>query len=234
MEFGLSAALSSDATMIAFYNSGDPYLSTAVAAGAVPDGATKTSHPAERNIYKTGSLACLYGIGINALAQRLKRSAPFARDFLRIHHELFAGYWKWSDGVVAAAIHSGSYTSCHGWHYTVQPPFNMRSLRNWPVQTTGADILRCAVVFANAIGVEMLATVHDAVLIQASEERIETAAAEMAECMKLSAALLTGGFNLRVDVEIKRQGERFTDPRGRRTFAVVNKFMTEREARHAA
>jgi DNA polymerase I-like protein with 3'-5' exonuclease and polymerase domains len=213
MEFGLAAALSGDSNMVAFYESGDPYLAYAAAAGAIPANATKSSHPVERGIYKVGGLACLFGIAVPSLAARLKRPAPFAREFLRMHHDLFRDYWVWSDGVVAEAIRKGGYTSRHGWHYTVQPPFNIRSLRNWPIQTAGADILRCAVIFADAIGLQMLATAHDAVLLQAPERQIEQAAAEMAGCMTLAASLLTGGFVLRVDTEIKRQGERFMDPR---------------------
>jgi hypothetical protein len=233
MEFGLAAALSRCPNMTAFYNSSDPYLATAVAAGAVPPDATKASHPIERNLYKTGSLACLYGIGAGSLAQRLKRSVRYASDFLRMHHRLFAGYWHWSDGVAAEAIRSGGYTSRHGWHYAVQPPFNIRSLRNWVIQTAGADILRCAVIFADVLGIEMLATAHDAVLIQAPEDQIKQAAAGMSHCMRLAAVLLTDAFELRVDVEIRRHGERFVDPRGKRTFAVVEKFMAGREALNA-
>jgi DNA polymerase-1 len=227
MEFGLAGALSGDANMMAFYRSGDPYLATAVAAGAVPANATKDSHPVERGLYKTASLACLYGIAANSLAQRLKLPVVFAWEFLRIHRRLFAGYWNWSDGVVAEAIRKGGYTSRHGWRYAVQPPFNERSLRNWPIQTAGADILRCAVIFADSLGIEMLATAHDAVLIQAPEDRIEQIACEMEYCMRRAASLLTGGIELGVDVEIKRCGERFVDPRGKRTFALVEKFMSE-------
>jgi hypothetical protein len=228
MEFGLAAALSGDPNMTRFYRSGDPYLATAIAAAGVPADATKVSHPTERGLYKVGSLACLYGIAEQSLAQRLKRPVSFARDFLRMHHELFADYWRWSDGVVRQAIHHGFYTSRHGWHYEVHPPFNERSLRNWPIQTAGADILRCAVILADALGIEMLATAHDAVLIQAPEEQIDTAAAVMAWCMQRAAALLTDGFELRVDIERKLHGERFVDERGRRTFAIVEKFLTER------
>jgi hypothetical protein len=225
MEFGLAAALSGDRNMVFFYNSGEPYLAAAVAAGGVPTGATKQSHPAERDLYKTGILACQYGIGEETLARRIRRSVPFARNFLRMHHELFPEYWRWSDDVVAAAIHSGRYCSRHGWVYTVQPDSNIRSLRNWPIQTAGADILRCACIFADARGIEMLATAHDAVLIQAPEHRIDEDVAIMQECMQKAAAVLTDGFRLRTTSDVKKTGERFVEERGRRTLAVVDRFL---------
>ena len=234
MEFGLAAALSGDANMLAFHSTRDPYIATGIAFGGLPIDATKKTHPELRNVYKVGGLACLYGIGVGSLAGRIKRSSAFASDFLKHHHKTFAQYWRWSDGVVAEAIRSGMYTSRHGWSYRVRPPFNIRSLRNWPIQTTGADILRCAVIFADAIGIEMLATAHDAVLIQAPEDRIEQAAAEMADCMTRAALLLTDGFRLHVETDIKRAGERFIDRRGKATFALVEKFLAERGGQHAA
>jgi DNA polymerase-1 len=225
MEFGLAAALSGDTTMREFYQSGDPYLAMAKAAGAVPPEATKKNHPEERNVFKTGLLAAQYGIGAEALAGRLRRPVAFARGFLKLHHELFAGYWKCSDGIVAEAIRSGRFVSRHGWGYRVQPPFNYRSLRNWPIQTAGADILRCACIVADRLGVEMLATAHDAVLIEADDDIVERAIAAMAECMRQAALLLTGGFELRVDSDVCRRGERFVEPRGLRTLRVVDNFL---------
>jgi hypothetical protein len=139
--------------------------------------------------------------------------------------------------MVAAAVRSGGYTSRHGWHYTVAPPVNERSLRNWPIQTLGADILRCAVIFADTLGIEMLATAHDAVLIEADEDDIRAKVGEMDFCMRLAAMLLTGGFALGVDVKdsaIKRHGERFLEERGKRTFAVAERFVTSGAAHHAA
>jgi hypothetical protein len=44
-EFGVAAALSGDKNMMAAYHSGDPYLTFAKQAGAVPLDATKASHP---------------------------------------------------------------------------------------------------------------------------------------------------------------------------------------------
>jgi DNA polymerase I len=161
MEFGLAASCSGDPSMTEFYRSGDPYLATAVAAGALPEGATKQSHKDDRDLFKTGVLACLYGIGIETLGHRLRRTTDFARRFLEMHHKLFARYWQWSDEVVAEAIRSGRYCSRHGWSYAVQQPINNRSLRNWVIQALGAEILRCACIFADELGIEMLATAHE-------------------------------------------------------------------------
>jgi hypothetical protein len=70
-EFGIAAALSGDPNMLGAYLSGDPYLSFAKQAGAVPTDATKESHRFERDQFKSCALAVQYGMGEDSLAIRL-------------------------------------------------------------------------------------------------------------------------------------------------------------------
>ena len=58
-EFAIAAILSGDSAMLEAYNSGDPYLYFAIAAGGAPAGATKKTHPAERNLFKATTLGVL-------------------------------------------------------------------------------------------------------------------------------------------------------------------------------
>jgi DNA polymerase-1 len=51
-EFGIAAALSGDANMLAAYQSGDSYLAFAKQACAVPQDATKATHGAQRELFK--------------------------------------------------------------------------------------------------------------------------------------------------------------------------------------
>jgi len=81
-EFGIAAALSGDAAMMAAYQTGDPYLTFAKQAGAVPAGATQESHQAERELFKTCALAVQYGMGENALGARLGLSPAHGRELL--------------------------------------------------------------------------------------------------------------------------------------------------------
>ena len=59
--------------MIAAYNSGDPYLAFAKQAGAVPEDATKESHAAERELFKTCVLGVQYGMGEETLGAANRR-----------------------------------------------------------------------------------------------------------------------------------------------------------------
>jgi hypothetical protein len=71
-EFGIAAALSGDAAMMHAYQSGDPYLTFAKQAGAVPSDGTKETHKAQRERFKVLSLAVQYGMGPDSLARRLE------------------------------------------------------------------------------------------------------------------------------------------------------------------
>jgi hypothetical protein len=84
-EFGIAAALSGDANMLAAYASGDPYLAFAKQARAVPQDATKKTHEVQRDQYKACVLAVQYGMGSDALAARIGQPPVVARDLLRKH-----------------------------------------------------------------------------------------------------------------------------------------------------
>ena len=57
-EFGIAAALSGDPNMIEAYETGDPYLTFAKQAGAVPPDATKKSHPKRTRAFQDDSIRC--------------------------------------------------------------------------------------------------------------------------------------------------------------------------------
>src|SRR5262249_45212137 len=85
-EFAISAALSGDAAMQDAYQSGDPYLTFAKQAGAVPADATKSTHRVERELFKICALAVLFGMEFRGLALRINQSTIVARDLLAAHH----------------------------------------------------------------------------------------------------------------------------------------------------
>jgi len=136
--------------MLDMYRSGDPYLSFAKRVGAAPQTATKQSHGDVRDKYKNMLLSVQYGMSPLTLAGRIGVSTFEAHEMLGQHRELFAQYWAWSDDYVAHALQTGVVQTVFGWtHYIgIIGAVNERSLRNWPVQATGADILRVACILA--------------------------------------------------------------------------------------
>ena len=149
------------------------------------------------------------------------------------HRELFAQYWQWSDDWVQHALQTGVMRTAFGWTCrTGITEFNERSIRNWPIQATGADILRIACILATRHGIKLLALVHDAVLIEAPLERIETDVALMREIMRRASRIVlnadaSGTHELRTDYTIVRHPDRYSDKRGDKIWAEVMELLTK-------
>ena len=141
-EFGIAAALSGDMAMQAAYLSGDPYLAFAKQARAVPADATKTTHGQQRERFKQCVLAVQYGMEERSLALRIGQPPIVARDLLRAHHERYCTFWRWSDAALDTAMLTGALYTVFGWHVYVAEKPNPRSLRNFPIQANGAEMLR--------------------------------------------------------------------------------------------
>ncbi len=173
-EFGIAAALSGDPAMMDAYTSGDPYLTFAKQARAVPPDATKKSHPRERDQFKVCALAVQYGMGPESLARSLDQPTAMARELLRLHRETYPIFWKWSEAAVNHAMLRGWLQTVFGWQVHVGPRANPRSLANFPMQANGAEMLRLACCLATERGVAVCAPVHDALLVEGPDAEIET------------------------------------------------------------
>jgi DNA polymerase-1 len=101
------------------------------------------------------------------------------------------------------------------------------------VQGTGADILRVACVWATRHGIQLCAPVHDAVLIESSNERIETDVALMQEIMRRASRAVLDAQELRTDFKIIRYPDRYTDPRGDAIWAQVLELLAEHAVKQA-
>jgi hypothetical protein len=213
-EFGIAAALSGDAAMQAAYRSGDPYLAFAKQAGLVPQDATKASHGPKRELCKQCVLAVQYGMEAPSLALRIAQPQIVARDLLRSHHETYPRFWAWSDAAVDQAMLLGMIHTVFGWPVRVGDRSNPRSLRNFPMQANGAEMLRIACCLATERGIEVCAPIHDAVLICAPLDRLDADIAAARAAMAEASRFVLAGFELGTDVKIVRWPDRYEDPRG--------------------
>jgi len=228
-EFGIAAALSNDPLMIAAYNSGDPYLTFAKQAGAVPANATKISHEAKRDQFKACALAVQYGMGAKSLAARIGQPEINARELLRLHRETYKEFWTWSDSVVDYAMLYGKLWTVFGWTIHTGTNSNSRSFRNFPMQANGAEMLRLAFCFATERGIRVCAPIHDALLIEAPLSDLDRAIALTQEAMAHASAAVLDGFILRTDVKTIRYPNRYSDKRGEEMWNTVNNILSEVE-----
>jgi len=217
-EVGIAAALSNDERMKSAYSSGDCYLTFAKQAGAVPWNATKASHPHIREQFKACVLAVQYGMGQDSLALRLGQPVSKARELLRLHQEVYKKFWSWSDAALNFYLSEGHIKTPYGW--TLHLPrlsynkVNPRSVRNFPIQATGAELLRLACCYCVENGIRVCAPVHDALLIEAKLEDLDDAVLTTQNAMSVAGEKILEGFKLRTDVKIFRYPERYMDERG--------------------
>jgi DNA polymerase-1 len=224
-EFGIAAALSGDARMREAYQSGDPYLAFAKQAGAVPAHATKASHAREREQYKACVLAVQYGMQEESLARRIVQPVVYARELLKTHHRTYATFWDWSDGVFHHAMTTRKLWTVFGWTLHVGVGANGRSLRNFPMQANGAEMLRLACCLGTEAGIRVVAPVHDAVLIEAPLDELDAQAEKMQALMRQASATILDGFELRSDVKFVRAPERFQEERGADMWCMVQELL---------
>jgi DNA polymerase family A len=225
-EIGVAAGLSGDSAMRAAYASGDVYLGFAKAAGAVPADATAETYPHERELYKLCMLGVSYGMEERSLALRIEQHLLIARSLLRHHHEIFWRFWEWSDNRVRRTMFTNVTYTVFGWKYHVTLNPKVRSIRNFPMQANGAEIMRLAVCLGVENGITICCSVHDAVLIMAPLDRLDSDIARMRTYMEQASELVLDGFKLRTEFIAVRYPDRYMDEeRGRQFWDVVMSLL---------
>jgi DNA polymerase I-like protein with 3'-5' exonuclease and polymerase domains len=213
--------------MIGQYNSGDPYLGCAKLFNMVPPDATKQTHSGMRDTFKVGLLSIQYWIKAKSLAQRLNLREDRAHYMIEEHHAHFPQYWHWSKAWVARACTTGMMSAPSGWSMSLEKPIKLRTIVNWPIQVTGAELFQLACIMATRIGVRIVAPVHDACLIEAREDEIERDAARMRLCFERASRVVLKRLALRTDCSIVRHPGRYVDSRGAATWQAVEGILAD-------
>jgi len=226
-EIAIAGALSGDDALWRAYESGDPYMAFAIQAGLAPTGASKKTHPDERNACKAVVLGVNYGMGPDSIAGQSGIHIDRARELLRLHKETYRVFWNWAENNVNRVLLGLPLETVFGWriHY---PPgcgaeINARSILNWPMQSHGAEMMRLGLSMAVEAGHKICAPIHDALLLEASLEDVEIEAKAVAEIMAEASEIVLGkGKRCRSDIKIVRYPDRFEDEaRGSTMFARV-------------
>jgi hypothetical protein len=231
-ELGIAAALSGDPALMQAYRSGDPYLEFARMAGAVPQSATKKSHPAERALFKQCMLATQYGQQEQGLAERLNKPVALARNLLRKHEETFSTFWKWSPRQVDTAMLLGKIQTVFGWPIHTVGGDNPRSLANFGCQANGAEMMRLACSMATEQGISVCCPVHDALLIEGDADNMADTVARTQGIMREAGRIVLDGFEIDSDAKIVAYPDRYFDEdRGRAMWEKVVQLAQEETER---
>jgi DNA polymerase I-like protein with 3'-5' exonuclease and polymerase domains len=166
-------------------------------------------------------------MGFKSLAQRIGLPTVEARELLEMHRRTYKKFWKWSDGVVDYAMLNGRLWTVFGWNIQVGNNPNPRSLRNFPMQANGAEMLRLACCFAVERGVKVCAVIHDAILIESPLDTLDSVVIDAQLAMSDASEIVLDGFRLRTDVKTIKYPGRYQDKRGQKMWAIVEGIINE-------
>jgi DNA polymerase I-like protein with 3'-5' exonuclease and polymerase domains len=161
-------------------------------------------------------------MGPPSLAYRLGTTLPTARHLLAHHRRVYSRFWEWSDAVCDYAQIYGELTATFGWKLHFAEGTKLRTLRNFPMQSNGAEMMRLACVYATEAGVSLVAPVHDALCIEAAEDEIEHAVQLTQMAMRKASEIVLEGFPLRSKAGPPiRYPEHFAESRGAAMWSWV-------------
>ena len=226
-EYGVAAALSKDQKMIEAYRSGDPYISFGRDAGLIPRDATKQSHPKDREIFKQCVLAIGYGMGPQSLSSRINKPQSYAKDLLDKYARTYSRFWAWTQAIMDRARCHGDLWTTYGWLLKDGQHHKINSLRNWIMQSNGADMMRLATIFLVQEGIEVCMLIHDGIMVQSKIEDAEAVSKKTAELMAEASKLVLNGFELRTDCKIIKYPDRYMDERGKEFWEKLNLKIDE-------
>ena len=246
-EFAIAALMSGDKNMIEAYRSMDPYAYFAQKAGAIPTSAnlawvkdpnkapeyqvpTYKIYSGKRTLFKSTILGLQYGLGYRNLATKLTTdtgrlvSESEAFELLKLHKKTFPVYWDWLDKISEEYDVKRFLSLWDGWSL-LRDNDNSLSVRNFPVQGTGAAIMRRAVILAHEKGINVVATLHDALYAIYDEKDSDTPKI-LSGCMDQAVKDVLGSeLKIRQDVDIHRHGEIWIEPKGKRYYKILKQYL---------
>ena len=166
-EVAIAAYISGDPKMMAAVEQTDPYIQIAKMNNAVPKDATKGTHPEQRNLYKTTTLAALYGQGAINMSKRMNLIIDYGQDLFVKIKNTFPTYFAWAKEMFDKAIIDGYAETKFGWRYYFKPGelYNPRTFYNFPIQAHGSEMLRRALIDLTHAGIEVNALIHDGIVL---------------------------------------------------------------------
>ena len=229
-EWAIAAALSGDSEMLAVLETGDMYLTFAEMAGWAPPGATKATHRQARDRAKPCVLALGYGMQAEGLALRMGTSKHHAQQTLQAYARRFRTYWEWAEARVEQGDLRRCMVSYFGWPLHVFEGARPHTLRNFPCQSNAAEMMRIAACLMTERGLQVLCPVHDAFLLQAPADELESTVAAAQTAMAEASRVVLKGFEVKTDVELTVWPERCTDERGSALWQKINAQLEKRKA----
>jgi hypothetical protein len=126
---------------------------------------------------------------------------------------------------------NGKLWTTFGWEIRVSGTVNPRSLRNFPMQGNGAEMLRIACIFLTEAGIRVCAPVHDALLVELPIGELESGLAKAQHLMRQASRAVLGDFELGSDAKAVCYPDRYMDERGQVMWDTVTGLIHQIKSR---
>jgi hypothetical protein len=231
-EVRIAAIVSGDTALLQACE-GDVYLGIATQLGFVRGGMSDAELKAVRTMFKTVVLGIQYGLGASSLAVRTGISVYEAAEILA---RLRARFRRFEEFARRTIDHAGLLLEVDtplAWTMQCPPELNPRTIRNFPIQSTAAEILHIACVLAERRGIEVVAPIHDALLAQGPVDVIADVSAALDRVMRDASAIVLRGYELPTDEQLILPGQRYFDERGEAMWNTISKLVAKRQEQRA-
>ena len=178
-------------------------------------------------------LGIQYGLGARSLAVRAGVSLFEACEILarlRARFRVFEAFAQRATDHAGIKLEIGTQ---FGWIMQCPSGINPRTVRNFPIQSSAAEVLHVACVLAERRRIEIIAPVHDAIMVEAPLDQVEHVSAALDRLMRDASAVVLRGYELPTDVQIVRPGQHFFDKRGAEMWETVTRLVTKLEEQRA-
>ena len=170
-------------------------------------------------------LGCGYGQTAFGLKYALKIPVFEAETIIQNIKKTYPDFFIWNEGVCLAATSRGYFKTKYGWRYWIPKIYKPNTLKNWLMQSHGAEILRSAMIAVDEAGIEISMIVHDAMLIHVDRKGCAEKIKQTQRIMEQAAKDVLGAI---IPVEtkiIKKNYKLDKDPQEKwdRIMSIYNK-----------
>jgi hypothetical protein len=155
----------------------------------------------ERKQFKSLFIKHLYGQRADAIAEGLKLNKAKVQGWIARLKTIIKLLNKFLDMQLYQAKKAGEVRS-KDWRMLVGKGCTDLSLRNWPVQACGADIMRRACLALEEANIPVILTNHDAFLVKIKTKHIDQQSAFTTKILGDVSAEVLNGFRLKVQTEL--------------------------------
>ena len=143
------------------------------------------------------------------LSRKLNTPFNHATSLNQSHKAAYRGFWGFVDRTLVEAHESKRLSTIYGW------PLNTRcgrgpQFQNFPIQANAAEMLYVAVRYVQDAGITVVATIHDAIAIEAAEEDLDDHVDRARKEMERASRDVLDGFTITCTPQVVKWPERYS------------------------